>query len=82
MDGGRITIDENFSSVRFEIYMPTNVGWFPRPGEARSFVLKVKAFAVEAPHIVTETNETSFVIMNRMGTAPIVNQRRNSSWAL
>jgi len=61
MDQGRITIDENFSSIRFEIHMPTNVKWFPRPGEARSFTVKVKAFAVGAPHIVTETNETSFV---------------------
>lgn len=82
IDTGRITIDEHFSSVRFEIRMPTNVKWFPRQGEARQFVLKVKAFAVQAPHVVTETNETSFVVMNRVGTAPIVNQRRNSSWAL
>lgn len=82
MDSGRITIDEHFSSIRFEIRMPTNVMWYPRPGEARSFVLKVKAFAIEAPHIATETNEASFVVMNRVGTAPIVNQRRNSSWAL
>ncbi|KAF8319439.1 hypothetical protein DL93DRAFT_2164641 [Clavulina sp. PMI_390] len=82
MDEGRITIDENFTSIRFEIQFPTNVLWFPRPGEARSFAIKAKAFAVQAPHIMTETNETSFVVMNRVGMAPIVGQRRNSSWQL
>ena len=76
LDRGRITIDEHFVCIPFTIELPTLAKWFPRPGEALAFGVKVKAFAINEPKLVTATNETPFVLINRIGRIP--SERRMS----